>query len=276
MIIDYLLRTTLTRASPPASSLRVLHCQKSSWFLPKNVVVATNKMRPSLVARLGCLCLFSSSATSLPFTRGTKKDDNDDKKGGGAQAIIQDGNVISVTMPKDRRNPVVDKFFEDPTKDDASERLLQQVKQLVANQTDFLVSTRRTLHKHPELMYNEEQTSAVIESILRDLEIPFTTGWAANQHPKVFPGKGGHGIVADIGNGQAPCVLLRADIDALPIFERTQGIEEFRSRNDGCMHACGHDGHATMLIGAAAVLKSMESSIQGTGESMAICWAYPQ
>ena len=61
-----------------------------------------------------------------------------------------------------------------------------------------------------------------------------------------------------------PCVLLRADMDALPIFERTVGIGDFISRNDNKMHACGHDGHTTMLLGAASVLKNMEDSINGT------------
>jgi IAA-amino acid hydrolase len=113
-------------------------------------------------------------------------------------------------------------------------------------------------------MYQEEQTSHYIQRALGHLGVNFTVGWAFNAHPDTFPGLGGYGIVADIGTGQRPCVLLRADIDALPIYERTEGIEDFKSTNEGVMHACGHDGHTTMLLGATALLKEMEGSIDGT------------
>jgi amidohydrolase len=133
------------------------------------------------------------------------------------------------------------------------------------------VSTRRALHQRPELMYNEKETSSYVQSVLTALDIPFTTGWAVNTVPHKIPGKGGYGIVVDIGKSAAaaagsttPCVLLRADMDALPIFERTEGIDGFKSQHDGKMHACGHDGHTAMLLGAAALLKEMEESINGT------------
>lgn len=87
-------------------------------------------------------------------------------------------------------------------------------------------------------MYNEKETSAVVQKILTQLDIPFTTGWGKNQHMDVYPGPGGYGVVADIGTGKQPCVLLRADMDALPILERTEGIDEFKSKNDNRMHAC--------------------------------------
>jgi amidohydrolase len=88
--------------------------------------------------------------------------------------------------------------------------------------------------------------------------------FSVNTVPEVIPGSGGYGIVADIGTGGEPCVLLRADMDALPIVERTESIDDFKSRYPGKMHACGHDGHTTMLLGAAALLKEMEESINGT------------
>jgi IAA-amino acid hydrolase len=113
-------------------------------------------------------------------------------------------------------------------------------------------------------MYNEKETSAYVQNVLRQLDIPFTTGWAVNTVPDVIPGPGGYGVVADIGTGGEPCVLLRADMDALPIFERTEGVDAFKSTHDGKMHACGHDGHTTMLLGAASLLKEMEESINGT------------
>ena len=75
-------------------------------------------------------------------------------------------------------------------------------------------------------------------------------------------GEGGTGIVAHIGTGAEPCVLLRADIDALPIHEVVD--LPWKSETPGRMHACGHDGHAAMLLGAAAVLKRREHLIKGT------------
>ncbi len=75
---------------------------------------------------------------------------------------------------------------------------------------------------------------------------------------------GGYGVVAHIGSGKEPCIILRADMDALPIEEKTENIEQFKSKQPGKMHACGHDGHVTMLLGAAALLKSFEDSINGT------------
>jgi hypothetical protein len=116
--------------------------------------------------------------------------------------------------------------------------------------TDFLIDTRRTLHRQPELMYKEATTSAYIQHVLTTLNIPHTTGWAVNTVPQhIIDGPGGYGVVADIGTGKSPCVLLRADMDALPILERTEYVNDFKSQNIGRMHACGHDGHTTMLLG---------------------------
>eukprot|EP00536_Pseudo-nitzschia_multiseries_P015694 jgi/Psemu1/263149/estExt_Genewise1Plus.C_9340006 len=115
-------------------------------------------------------------------------------------------------------------------------------------------------------MYELPFTSETIQNILDELGIEYTTGWAKNTHPDVYPGSGGYGIVAHIGSRDEnkPCVILRADMDALPIVESTEGIETFKSTTPGKMHACGHDGHVTMLLGAAALLKSVEKEIEGT------------
>jgi hippurate hydrolase len=106
---------------------------------------------------------------------------------------------------------------------------------------DRIVSLRRLLHRYPELSGQETNTSAVIADFVRSLGIQCRTHVA------------GTGIVADIpGTAAGPCVVLRADIDALPIQEET-GLE-FASVHDGVMHACGHDGHTAMVLGAAALL----------------------
>jgi hippurate hydrolase len=104
-----------------------------------------------------------------------------------------------------------------------------------------LVQLRRVLHEYPELSGQEANTAAVICKFLDGLAIKYRAHVA------------GHGVIADIpGRAGVPCVVLRADTDALPIQEET-GLE-FTSVHDGVMHACGHDGHTAMLLGAAALL----------------------
>ena len=132
----------------------------------------------------------------------------------------------------------------------------------------WVVETRRELHRMPELLFDEHMTSGKIASVLASLGVNFTTGWAVNTKREELAAKGfvsgagGTGIVAEIGSGGEPCVLLRSDIDALPIHETAP--VPWRSEIDGRMHACGHDGHAAMLLGAAAVLKRREADIIGT------------
>uniref|UniRef100_A0A7R9YB95 Peptidase M20 dimerisation domain-containing protein n=1 Tax=Pinguiococcus pyrenoidosus TaxID=172671 RepID=A0A7R9YB95_9STRA len=128
---------------------------------------------------------------------------------------------------------------------------------------DFIVALRRQLHRRPELMYREETTSEVIQSTLESLGVPYKAGWAFNtRQDKGVPGPGGYGVVAELGTGHPPCVALRSDIDALPIRELTE--VPFKSTVEGQMHACGHDGHTSMLLGAAAILKANEALLNGT------------
>lgn len=214
----------------------------------------------------------SSPISGLPFrTRGNSNSNADDEKvdkdGTLADAVIDGGEVadiyISKSAPGSRRNVIVDNFFASASQS-ASDDLKEDIHLRATELYDFLVFSRRALHRHPELMYNEKETSNYVQNVLRHLDIPFTTGWAVNTVPDSIPGPGGYGIVADIGTGGGPCVLLRADMDALPILERTEGVDDFKSKNAGKMHACGHDGHTTMLLGAASLLKEMEESINGT------------
>lgn len=136
---------------------------------------------------------------------------------------------------------------------------------------DWLVQVRRELHQMPELMYEEVQTGKAIRKHLDKLKIPYKYVGVSKS---ATPGKEAHkyhtpgrypvaktGIVATIGSGQ-PVVALRADMDALPIVEEVD--VPFKSRNPGKMHACGHDGHVTMLLGAAKLLKKHEAELKGT------------
>jgi amidohydrolase len=113
-----------------------------------------------------------------------------------------------------------------------------------------LTDWRRHLHANPELSLREKATSAFVQQKLTELGIPFNAGI------------GGHGVVATLSRGTAEGrVGLRADMDALPIAETT-GLS-YASRNQGVMHACGHDGHTVSLLGAAALLAA-DTSWSGT------------
>lgn len=119
-----------------------------------------------------------------------------------------------------------------------------------------IVNDRRTIHSHPEMAYDEVQTSTLVQARLRDLGIPFRSGLANT------------GVVAQIKGelGDGPCVLLRADMDALPIEEKS-GVP-FASEVPGVMHACGHDAHTAMLLGAAQLLLDRKSQFAGTVKLM--------
>jgi amidohydrolase len=115
---------------------------------------------------------------------------------------------------------------------------------------DLLLEWRRYLHSHPELSWQEFETTEFILNELKkigieDISRPLKTG-----------------LVAKIENGKGKCVALRADIDALPITE--QNTCSYKSQNDGVMHACGHDVHSTCLLGAAKYLIENRDKWQGT------------
>ncbi len=112
---------------------------------------------------------------------------------------------------------------------------------------DWMVETRRHIHRNPELSFQEHETCAFICRELTSMGI---------EHKVVAT----TGVVAHIGSGNR-CVALRADIDALPILEETN--LDYASTNPGVMHACGHDTHTTMLLAAARILKQRESELKG-------------
>ncbi len=111
--------------------------------------------------------------------------------------------------------------------------------------TAHAVEIRHDLHRHPELGYQEVYTSGVVCKELSRLGIEFKSGYAG--------GTGVVGIIRGQAEGAGKCVALRADMDALPILEATGA--DYASTKPGLMHACGHDGHTSVLLGAAAILK---------------------
>mmetsp|Transcript_18326 Transcript_18326/g.39843 ORF Transcript_18326/g.39843 Transcript_18326/m.39843 type:complete len:543 (-) Transcript_18326:254-1882(-) len=178
--------------------------------------------------------------------------------------------IASSSTSTTATSAIVETFFQNSIIDDIEiSTSLKDTLHNMANTAEmqnFLQTTRRALHRNPELMYELPFTSDTIQTILTELNISYTTGWAKNTRQDVYPGPGGYGIVAHIGtqDENQPCIILRADMDALPIKEATRGIETFKSHDEGKMHACGHDGHVTMLLGAAALLKQLEDQISGT------------
>ena len=115
---------------------------------------------------------------------------------------------------------------------------------------DQIVDDRRTIHSRPELAYQERETAAFVESRLADLGIEYRGG------------VGGTGVIGLVpGARPGRTVLLRADMDALPITEESE--TGFVSRNPGVMHACGHDGHTAMLLGAARILHQQRARFDG-------------
>jgi len=111
---------------------------------------------------------------------------------------------------------------------------------------------RRHLHAHPELSKQEQKTAEFITTQLQQMGLPFEGGVA------------GTGIVARIEgrNPEQRLLALRADMDALPIFEENQ--VEYKSKNPGIMHACGHDVHMACLLGAAKILNELRDQFEGT------------
>ena len=120
-----------------------------------------------------------------------------------------------------------------------------------ARLAEAIVATRRDLHMHPELGFQEERTAGIVAERLRGLGFDVHTGLART------------GVVG-VMRGRKPgrTIMLRADMDALPILE--ENASEYRSRNDGVMHACGHDGHVAILLGAAELIAAGRDELPGT------------
>jgi len=121
---------------------------------------------------------------------------------------------------------------------------------LITDIEDEIITYRRYFHMYPELSKKEFNTQKKIMEILDVYNIDYVKAATT-------------GVVATIGKAkQGKCVALRADIDALPIVEMND--INYKSKNDGVMHACGHDAHTAILLGTCLILKKIEDSLKGT------------
>ena len=134
----------------------------------------------------------------------------------------------------------------------------QTIQQRVERELPSLLETYRTLHANPELSMQEAKTSALVATRLRELgyEVAYPFGKYAD------PSATCYGVVAVMHNGNGPTLLVRSDMDALPVTEQT-GLP-YASANAGVMHACGHDVHMTTLLGTAKLLADLKSQWHGT------------
>ena len=145
---------------------------------------------------------------------------------------------------------------------------MKSLSELASGQEAYIIEQRRWFHQHAELSWQEYETTAHIAEELKAMGI----------EPRFFPdGRTGvwaeiKGSAGDAGEEQGPAecgfgakrpvILLRADIDALPVLEATGA--SYKSIHEGVMHACGHDCHAAMLLGAAKILVSLRTELTGT------------
>src|SRR3954468_1672037 len=129
--------------------------------------------------------------------------------------------------------------------------LKEKIQALAQQYSGECIAIRHHLHAHPELSYQEYQTSAFVQEKLQSWGIPFT----------VMAQTGVVGIIQG-NNPESRTIALRADMDALPIQEQNE--VPYKSVNAGVMHACGHDVHTTCLLGAARILQAVKEDIQGT------------
>ncbi|MCU4165959.1 M20 metallopeptidase family protein [Carboxylicivirga caseinilyticus] len=127
-----------------------------------------------------------------------------------------------------------------------------KIQELTQQYINDIIAIRRHLHSNPELSFAEHKTSAYIKEQLNKIGIPFQDGFVKTGILGRIEGK----------NPQKRIIALRTDMDALPINESTQ--LEFTSRNEGVMHACGHDAHTAALVGAAMILNEIKDEWEGT------------
>jgi amidohydrolase len=131
-------------------------------------------------------------------------------------------------------------------------QILEKIKAITAENRSIVLENRRWLHQHPELSFEEVNTSEYIQKKLTELGIEFTSGIVKTGVVGIIKGK----------NPESKVIALRADMDALPILEENN--IDYKSINEGVMHACGHDVHSASLLGVAAVLSKLTNEFEGS------------
>jgi hippurate hydrolase len=127
-----------------------------------------------------------------------------------------------------------------------------RIQSLARQYAPDLIACRHHLHSHPELSFQEYETSKFIQAKLDEYGIPYTAGIAGTGVVALIEGK----------NPSKKIIALRGDIDALPIEEAND--VPYKSKNPGIMHACGHDVHTTVVLGAARILQQLKDEFEGT------------
>lgn len=130
--------------------------------------------------------------------------------------------------------------------------LKSKIQEAATNSLTEIIEIRRHLHTYPELSFEEFKTAEYIASKLKKYQIPFTSGVVKTGIVGIIEGK----------NPSKKVIALRADMDALPITEANTC--EYKSKNIGVMHACGHDVHSASLLGAAKILNELKNEFEGT------------
>jgi hippurate hydrolase len=142
----------------------------------------------------------------------------------------------------------------------------QTIPSFVNSETPALVETYKDIHAHPELSHFEERTSGILAAAMRE------AGYTVTERVGRYPdGSQAYGVVGILKNGAGPTLMIRADMDALPIVEETGvpyashvTMKDRAGQMVGVMHACGHDVHTTVMIGTARALVAMKSQWHGT------------
>lgn len=133
-----------------------------------------------------------------------------------------------------------------------NESIKNIIKQKASDYKSDVIKIRRHLHQNPELSFKEHKTSQYIQQYLTSLGIEYKAGYVETGIVGLIKGK----------NPESKTIALRADMDALPILE--ENTIDYKSQNEGVMHACGHDVHTASLLGAAKILNELKDEFEGT------------
>jgi len=130
--------------------------------------------------------------------------------------------------------------------------LKDKIKRIASRNAEKVIAIRRHIHSNPELSFKEFKTAKYIANLLKELGLDPIEGVANTGVTALIKGK----------NPDKKVIALRADIDALPIVEANE--VDYKSKNDGIMHACGHDAHSSSLLGTASILNEIKDEFEGT------------